>query len=99
MWTLTLTRLPARGSISSRLYQLDQDASSQNIEKITGAREALGSYDAYQVYCYYPGDDQYLVMWYMDSPDKTKVYYVAAEFRSSEMSFFNYAETYRMPGN
>jgi hypothetical protein len=89
----------AQVAASSRVYQLQEEASSQNIEKITGAREALGRYDAYQVYCYYPDDDQYLVMWYMDSPDKTVVYYVAAEFRSSEMAFFNFAQTYQMPGN
>ena len=84
---------------NTKMYQLEQDSKTQNIEKLTGAREPLGSYPAYQVYCYYPDDDQYLVTWYMDSPDKTKVYYVAAEFRSSEMSFFNYAQTYKMPGN
>lgn len=82
---------------SSRLYQLQQASQTENIEKLTGSREGLGNYAAYQVYCYYPDDDQYLVMWYMDSPDQTKVYYVAAEFRSTEMSFFNYAQTYRMP--
>ena len=81
------------------MYQLEQESKTQNIEKLTGAREALGQYPAYQVYCYYPNDDQYLVTWYMDSPDKTKVYYVAAEFRSTEMSFFNYAQTYKMPVN
>ena len=84
---------------NTKMYQLEQDSKTQKIEKLTGAREALGKYEAYQVYCYYPDDDQYLVTWYMDSPDKTKVYYVAAEFRSSEMSFFNYAQTYRMPEN
>ncbi len=89
----------SKEAAGTRLYQLQQEAETSNIEKLTGAREALGSYDAYQVYCYYPDDDQYLVMWYMDSPDRTKVYYVAAEFRSSEMSFFNYAQTYQMPGN
>ena len=84
---------------NTKMYQLEQESKTQNIEKLTGAREALGQYPAYQVYCYYPNDDQYLVTWYMDSPDKTKVYYVAAEFRSTEMSFFNYAQTYKMPVN
>lgn len=91
--------LDAHIAAKARLYKLEEDASTQNIEKITGAREALGKYDAYQVYCYYPDDDQYLVTWYMDSPDRTKVYYVAAEFRTSEISFFNYAQTYQMPEN
>jgi len=93
------TEFTAKEAASVRMYQIEEDAKTTNIEKITGAREALGAYDAYQVYCFYPDDDQYLVMWYMDSPDKTKVYYVAAEFRSNEMSFFDYAQTYKMPGN
>ena len=84
---------------NTKMYQLEQASQTENIQKLTGAQESLGNYPAYQVYCYYPDDNQYLVTWYMDSPDKTKVYYVAAEFRSSEMDFFNYAQTYRMPGN
>lgn len=87
----------AKMAASSRMYYLEESAKTQNITGITGATEKLGQYDAYQVYCQYPDDNQYLVMWFMDSPDKTKVYYVAAEFRTTEMGFFDYAQTYRMP--
>lgn len=87
----------AKVAASARMLYLEKSAETENIIGITGATEKLGPYDAYQVYCQYPDDNQYLVMWFMDSPDKTKVYYVAAEFRTTEMDFFDYAKTYRMP--
>lgn len=99
MKALTGVDFDSYTAANTKMYQLEQESKTQNIEKLTGSREPLGNYAAYQVYCYYPDDDQYLVTWFMDSPDMTKVYYVAAEFKSSEMDFFDYAQTYRMPGN
>ena len=99
MKALTGVDFDSRIAANTKMYQLEEASKTENIEKLTGAREALGNYPAYQVYCYYPDSDQYLVTWYMDSPDNTKVYYVAAEFRSTQMSFFNYAQTYKMPDN
>lgn len=87
----------AKTAAAIRMYFLDESAKTENIADITGATVKLNGYDAYQVYCYYTDDEQFLVMWYMDSPDKTKVYYVAAEFRKTEPNFYQLAETYVMP--
>lgn len=76
---------------------MEEEQTDGTIEKLTAARVKLGDYDAYQVYCHYPNDNQYLVIWFMDSPDATKVYYLSAEFLDTDMDFFDYAETYRMP--
>ena len=50
----------------------------QGAVDVTGARVTLNGEEALQVYCYYPSDGTYLVMWMFKSSDDV-VHYIAAE--------------------
>lgn len=88
----------AETAASIRLSLLQDESESENIDGITGAKVKVGDkYDAFQVYCYYVNDQQFLVMWFIDAPSENKFYYIAAEFRATNSDFINYVETYKMP--
>lgn len=88
----------AETAASIQLSLLNDESKSENIDGITGAKVKVGEkYDAFQVYCYYVDDQQFLVMWYIDSPTENKFYYIAAEFRATNLDFVDYVETYKMP--
>ena len=61
-------------------------------ENIEGATVTLGDgIEAFQVYCYYPSDDTFLVTWYFDGDDGY-VHYVGVEFPAEEMFAFDLCE-------
>ena len=66
---------------------LDPDQAAQNIaahleesgaSDLTGARVTVGGFDAVQVYCVYPDEGIFLVVWLFDGGDGI-IHYVAAE--------------------
>ena len=56
------------------------------------ATVSLGGVEAYQIYGYYPADDQWLVIWLFDSPYDDYIHYVSAEFLSDNMDLFSMVE-------
>ncbi len=61
-------------------------------ESIVKARVLLGGCEAYQVYCYYPLDDTYVITWSFNSPSDNFTHYVAVEFTSDNKELFNMVE-------
>ena len=67
---------------------------SENVEGLTGATVKMGSYDAYQVYGYYPDDDLWLVCWLFDGNDGY-IHYLAIEGSDHYSDFFDIPNTFR----
>lgn len=57
------------------------------------ATVTLGGVEAYQIYCYYPADGQWLVIWMFESPYDDYIHYVSAEFLTDNFDFFEQIET------
>lgn len=86
-----LNSLQAANNFVTALYESD----GVEQESITCATVNLGvdRLDAYQVYCFYPADSQFLVAHFFDGEDG-KVHYLAIE--GDDMEVFNLADTYTL---
>ena len=76
---------------SSMMDQFKTDTAISQ-DSLTGATVQLGGVDAYQIYAYYPNDDQWLVIWMFESPYDSYIHYVSAEFLSDNFDFFEQVE-------
>ncbi len=95
---LTLNVIEGWDAKSYALAMMENLDKNDKVTGLTGAEVTVGNkYKAYQVYCYYPSTDQFLVIWCIDSPSASKIYYIAAEFVSSNKDLIDYVETYQMP--
>ncbi len=78
------------------MEQLSND-SSVDQTSVTGAIAELDDLEAYQVYCYYPDDDVFVVTWTFDSPDDEYTHYLSVEFTSDNFHLFEMMEdTYHL---
>ena len=62
-------------------FYLSQQKEDENVTGVTGATVTIGKdkkYTAYQVYMYYPADDDYLVTYWFDAEDGY-IHYIAIE--------------------
>ena len=66
-------------------------------DSLEGAEVTIAGYDAYQVYCYYPDDDVYVVSWCFETPDVDNyTHYLAIEFDYNNQDIFDASETFSM---
>lgn len=66
-------------------------------ESVTGATVTLDGITAYQLYCYYPSYDRYLVTWCFDDTDDGYLHYVSVEFTPENYYLFEMVEdTYHL---
>lgn len=70
-------------------FESDTAIAEDSLEMAT---VSLGGVEAYQIYGYYPADDQWLVIWLFDSPYDDYIHYVSAEFLSDNMDLFSMVE-------
>lgn len=61
-------------------------------ESITGATVTLDGMTAYQLYCYYPSYDRYLVTWCFDETNDGYLHYVSVEFNPENYYLFEMVE-------
>ena len=69
--------------------------STENVEKLTGAKVKMGSYDAYQVYAYYPDENEWLVCWFFEAEDGL-VHYLAVEGPDPYSDYFEIPNTFKI---
>lgn len=66
-------------------------------ESLTGATVTIDDREAFQVYCYYPDYDRFLVAWIYDDPDGNTIHYISAEFTPENYNLFEMVEnTYHL---
>ena len=88
----------AKAYASNMYIQFANDALVKK-DSIKCAMEVIDNCEAYQVYCYYPNDDTYVVTWTFNSKYDKNVHYVAVEFKTKNIKLFELVEkTYHMKG-
>ena len=71
----------AKAVADALLEGLEEDGA----EDATGAETTIAGYDAYQVYCYYPDENLFLVMWVFETAEHDDlVHFVGIEFDADE---------------
>ncbi len=85
------SRLDAELVAGSMYMQFEED-SNVDQDSLTSATVKLDGREAYQVYCYYPDEDIFVVTWSFTSPDDDYIHYVAVEFTSDNMDLFEMVE-------
>lgn len=70
------------------------DASSLETAQVSLGKD--GMYNAYQIYCYYPDDATYLVVWCFDAPEDDLGHYLAIEFTYDYQDIWELADTYKV---
>lgn len=62
---------------------------AQGAEEVTGAsNQKIGDCSGYQLYCYYPDVDKFLVAWFFETDNDDYKHYVCIEFPENEYDYF-----------
>lgn len=77
---------------ANTMYMSFESDPAVDQETLTAAMVTLDGCEAYQVYCYYPDDDIYVVTWSFDSSYDDYTHYVAVEFTSDNYDLFEMVE-------
>lgn len=85
------TDLTAETCAQAMLQNFQQDTAMDS-SSVTGAMVELDGCEAYQIYGYYPADDIFLVIWFLDSPEDDYIHYVSVEFTSDHYDLFEMVE-------
>ena len=83
--------LTAKAYAGAMMMNFQQDTEMDQ-SSVTGATVTLDGCEAYQVYGYYPDDDLFLVVWFLDSPEDDYIHYVSVEFTSDNYDLFEMVE-------
>ena len=72
--------------------------STENVTGLTGAKVKVAGYDAYQVYGYYPDENEWLVCWFFEAEDGY-IHYIAVEGPSRYSDHFKIPDTFKLNKN
>lgn len=83
-------------SCATGMYMQFAGDSEVDQSTLTSASVTIGGVNAYQVYCYYPAYETYVVTWSFESPYDDYIHYIAVEFDYEDYYVFEMVEdTYR----
>ena len=85
------TDLTAKACAGAMLQNFEQDPEIDP-DSITAAVVTLDDCDAYQVYGYYPAEDLFLIIWFLDSPEDDYIHYISVEITSDNYALFEMVE-------
>lgn len=76
-------------------YNLLETDNAVDKDSIESAMVTINGYDSYQIYCYYPSDGKFLVIWCFETPEENDyTHYLAIEFDEEHIDLFDVNETY-----
>ncbi len=76
-------------------------AENEEIDGLTGATVTVNGYNALQLYCVYPADGVYQVVWLIEDPENPAVssYYLAMEFTNDNRDIIACSSTFQTPAD